>query len=308
MNLKAEFLEDQKAKTEEIETILKEFLPREEGYQKIIMEAMGYSLLAGGKRLRPMLMKEVYLLFSEGTENLEEKKALHAFMAAQEMIHTYSLVHDDLPAMDNDEYRRGKKTTHIVYGEDIAILTGDALLNFAFETAQKSFSFCETLEEYKQVAEAMKILAKKAGIYGMLGGQVVDVEASGKEIPLSYIEFIYQLKTSALLEAALLIGAILAGADEERQEKLEKAGTLIGFAFQIKDDILDISSTSEELGKPIHSDEKNQKTTYVTLKGLEQAEAVVKELSEQAILIMEEMGFKDSFLCMLFQSLIDRRK
>ncbi len=142
----------------------------------------------------------------------------------------------------------------------------------------------------------------------MLGGQVVDVEASGKEIPLSYIEFIYQLKTSALLEAALLIGAILAGADEERQEKLEKAGTLIGFAFQIKDDILDISSTSEELGKPIHSDEKNQKTTYVTLKGLEQAEAVVKELSEQAILIMEEMGFKDSFLCMLFQSLIDRRK
>ncbi len=297
------FGEQLKKKSEEIEQMILLYLPKVEGFQKKIMDAMHYSLTAGGKRLRPLMMQESFFLC-----NGKKRELLEPFMAALEMIHTYSLVHDDLPAMDNDEYRRGKKTTHIVYGEDIAILTGDALLNFAFETAQKSFSFCETLEEYKQVAEAMKILAKKAGIYGMLGGQVVDVEASGKEIPLSYIEFIYQLKTSALLEAALLIGAILAGADEERQEKLEKAGTLIGFAFQIKDDILDISSTSEELGKPIHSDEKNQKTTYVTLKGLEQAEAVVKELSEQAILIMEEMGFKDSFLCMLFQSLIDRRK
>ncbi len=297
------FGEQLKKKSEEIEQMILLYLPKVEGFQKKIMDAMHYSLTAGGKRLRPLMMQESFFLC-----NGKKRELLEPFMAALEMIHTYSLVHDDLPAMDNDEYRRGKKTTHIVYGEDIAILTGDALLNFAFETAQKSFSFCETLEEYKQVAEAMKILAKKAGIYGMLGGQVIDVEASGKEIPLSYIEFIYQLKTSALLEAALLIGAILAGADEERQEKLEKAGTLIGFAFQIKDDILDISSTSEELGKPIHSDEKNQKTTYVTLKGLEQAEAVVKELSEQAILIMEEMGFKDSFLCMLFQSLIDRRK
>ncbi len=297
------FGEQLKKKSEEIEQMILLYLPKVEGFQKKIMDAMHYSLTAGGKRLRPLMMQESFFLC-----NGKKRELLEPFMAALEMIHTYSLVHDDLPAMDNDEYRRGKKTTHIVYGEDIAILTGDALLNFAFETAQKSFSFCETLEEYKQVAEAMKILAKKAGIYGMLGGQVVDVEASGKEIPLSYIEFIYQLKTSALLEAALLIGAILAGADKERQEKLEKAGTLIGFAFQIKDDILDISSTSEELGKPIHSDEKNQKTTYVTLKGLEQAEAVVKELSEQAILIMEEMGFKDSFLCMLFQSLIDRRK
>lgn len=297
------FGEQLKKKSEEIEQMILLYLPKVEGFQKKIMDAMHYSLTAGGKRLRPLMMQESFFLC-----NGKKRELLEPFMAALEMIHTYSLVHDDLPAMDNDEYRRGKKTTHIVYGEDIAILTGDALLNFAFETAQKSFSFCETLEEYKQVAEAMKILAKKAGIYGMLGGQVVDVEASGKEIPLSYIEFIYQLKTSALLEAALLIGAILAGADKERQEKLEKAGTLIGFAFQIKDDILDISSTSEELGKPIHSDKKNQKTTYVTLKGLEQAEAVVKELSEQAILIMEEMGFKDSFLCMLFQSLIDRRK
>lgn len=297
------FGEQLKKKSEEIEQMILLYLPKVEGFQKKIMDAMHYSLTAGGKRLRPLMMQESFFLC-----NGKKRELLEPFMAALEMIHTYSLVHDDLPAMDNDEYRRGKKTTHIVYGEDIAILTGDALLNFAFETAQKSFSFCETLEEYKQVAEAMKILAKKAGIYGMLGGQVVDVEASGKEIPLSYIEFIYQLKTSALLEAALLIGAILAGADKERQEKLEKAGTLIGFAFQIKDDILDISSTSEELGKPIHSDEKNQKTTYVTLKGLEQAETVVKELSEQAILIMEEMGFKDSFLCMLFQSLIDRRK
>ena len=297
------FGEQLKKKSEEIEQMILLYLPKVEGFQKKILDAMHYSLTAGVKRLRPLMMQESFFLC-----NGKKRELLEPFMAALEMIHTYSLVHDDLPAMDNDEYRRGKKTTHIVYGEDIAILTGDALLNFAFETAQKSFSFCETLEEYKQVAEAMKILAKKAGIYGMLGGQVVDVEASGKEIPLSYIEFIYQLKTSALLEAALLIGAILAGADEERQEKLEKAGTLIGFAFQIKDDILDISSTSEELGKPIHSDEKNQKTTYVTLKGLEQAEAVVKELSEQAILIMEEMGFKDSFLCMLFQSLIDRRK
>lgn len=297
------FEEQLKKKSEEIEQMILLYLPKVEGFQKKVMDAMHYSLTAGGKRLRPLMMQESFFLC-----NGKKRELLEPFMAALEMIHTYSLVHDDLPAMDNDEYRRGKKTTHIVYGEDMAILTGDALLNFAFETAQKSFSFCETLEEYKQVANAMKILAQKAGIYGMLGGQVVDVESSGKEVSLSYIEFIYRLKTSALLEAAIVIGAILAGAKKERQEKLEKAATLVGFAFQIKDDILDISGTSEELGKPIHSDEKNKKTTYVTLKGLEQAMADVKELSKQAMLIMEEMGFKDSFLCMLFQSLIDRRK
>ena len=196
MNLKAEFLEDQKAKTEEIETILKEFLPREEGYQKIIMEAMGYSLLAGGKRLRPMLMKEVYLLFSEGTENLEEKKALHAFMAAQEMIHTYSLVHDELPAMDDDEYRRGRKTTHVVFGEDMGILAGDALLNFAFETAAGAFSNAPS--KWREIADALQILSKKAGIYGMIGGQVIDVKETGHAVSGEILDTIYELKTAAL--------------------------------------------------------------------------------------------------------------
>ena len=186
-------------------------------------------------------------------------------MAAIEMIHTYSLVHDDLPAMDNDEYRRGRKTTHMVYGEDMGILTGDALLNYAFETAASAFEMAP--EKSLLIGKAIRILGQKAGIYGMIGGQVVDVKSSGKKIDGEKLEFIYRLKTGALIEASMMTGAVLAGASEKELEILEQAAENIGLAFQIQDDILDVTSTQEELGKPIHSDEKNNKVTYVSLVG-----------------------------------------
>ncbi len=306
MNLKAEFLEDQKAKTEEIETILKEFLPREEGYQKIIMEAMGYSLLAGGKRLRPMLMKEVYLLFSEGTENLEEKKALHAFMAAQEMIHTYSLVHDDLPAMDDDEYRRGRKTTHVVFGEDMGILAGDALLNFAFETAAGAFSNAPS--KWREIADALQILSKKAGIYGMIGGQVIDVKETGHAVSGEILDTIYELKTAALIESSMMIGAILGGAKESEVRIVEQIAKNVGIAFQVQDDILDVTGTASTLGKPVHSDEKNEKTTYVTLYGVEHSKKIVEEKSRQAIDMFKELPGEHAYLEQLLIQLIYREK
>lgn len=297
------FEEQLREKTKETEEIIMSFLPEAEGFQKTIIEAMHYSMAAGGKRLRPLMLSESFALCG-GTK----KELAEPFMAAMEMIHTYSLVHDDLPAMDNDEYRRGKKTTHIVYGEDMGILAGDALLNYAFETAQKAFAFCETTEEYGRAADAFGILSRKAGIYGMLGGQVVDVENTQKPLSGEQLDFIYRLKTSALIESSLMIGAVLAGAREEQQKQMEQAGRFVGLAFQIRDDILDVTSTTEELGKPVHSDEKNNKTTYVTWKGLEKAACDVEELSEKAMNLMEQMGFADSFLCALFQSLIERRK
>ena len=306
MNLKAEFLEDQKAKIEEIETIVKEFLPREEGYQKIIMEAMGYSLLAGGKRLRPMLMKEVYLLFSEGTENLEEKKALHAFMAAQEMIHTYSLVHDDLPAMDDDEYRRGRKTTHVVFGEDMGILAGDALLNFAFETAAGAFSNAPS--KWREIADALQILSKKAGIYGMIGGQVIDVKETGHVVSGEILDAIYELKTAALIESSMMIGAILGGAKESEVRIVEQIAKNVGIAFQVQDDILDVTGTASTLGKPVHSDEKNEKTTYVTLYGVEHSKKIVEEKSRQAIDMLKELPGEHAYLEQLLIQLIYREK
>ena len=306
MNLKAEFLEDQKAKTEEIETILKEFLPREEGYQKIIMEAMGYSLLAGGKRLRPMLMKEVYLLFSEGTENPEEKKALHAFMAAQEMIHTYSLVHDDLPAMDDDEYRRGRKTTHVVFGEDMGILAGDALLNFAFETAAGAFSNAPS--KWREIADALQILSKKAGIYGMIGGQVIDVKETGHAVSGEILDTIYELKTAALIESSMMIGAILGSAKESEVRIVEQIAKNVGIAFQVQDDILDVTGTASTLGKPVHSDEKNEKTTYVTLYGVEHSKKIVEEKSRQAIDMLKELPGEHAYLEQLLIQLIYREK
>ncbi len=236
--------------TKEVEDIIVKFLPAEEGYQKTVMEAMNYSFLAGGKRLRPMLMLETYRLFGGSS------KAIEPFMAAIEMIHTYSLIHDDLPAMDNDDYRRGRKTTHVVYGEAMGILAGDALLNFAFETACKGLM----LEPGNpNVAKAMQLLAQKAGIYGMLGGQVVDVESEGLPLEREKLDFIYDLKTGALIEASMLIGAVLAGADEEAQNVILQVAGDIGLAFQIQDDILDVTSDMETLGKPIGSDEKNHK-------------------------------------------------
>lgn len=286
-------------RAEEIEKIIKEYLPKEEGYQKTIMKAMNYSILAGGKRLRPMLMLETYRLFG-GTS-----KTIYPFMAAIEMIHTYSLVHDDLPAMDNDEYRRGRKTTHIVYGEAMGILAGDALLNYAFETASGAF---QLEPENPAVGQAMLVLARKAGIYGMIGGQVVDVESEGTVIDKEKLDFIHLHKTSALLESAMVIGAILAGANKEEQNLVEKAAGKIGLAFQIQDDILDITSTTEELGKPVGSDEKNGKNTYVAFEGLEKSKEDVKKLSESAMEDLQKLPYENPFLIELIKELIERKK
>lgn len=303
MNFKAEI----QSRVNEIEGILKEFLPLEEGFQKSVMEAMNYSFLAGGKRLRPLFMSETFRLF-EG----QDKKFLEPFLAAIEMIHTYSLVHDDLPAMDNDEYRRGRKTTHVVYGEAMAILAGDGLLNYAFETAAKAFSLIdeekemEELKAYRKIARAIDILARKAGIHGMIGGQVVDIENSDKIIDQDRLDFIYHLKTGALVEASMMIGAILAGADDIYLKKIEAIASDVGLAFQIKDDILDVTSTSTVLGKPTHSDEKNQKTTYVTLMGVEKASTMVEELSQRAIDNFDSLPYRNEFLRTLIIDLIHR--
>ena len=282
----------------EVEQIVTSFLPKEEGYQKNVLEAMNYSVSAGGKRLRPMLMLETYRMFG-GTS-----KVIEPFMATIEMIHTYSLIHDDLPAMDNDEYRRGRKTTHVVYGEAMAILAGDALLNYAFETAASAF----VLDEGNPaIGKAFMILASKAGVYGMIGGQVVDVESEGKEIDADTLKFIHIHKTSALLESAMLIGAVLAGASEQQQRTVELAARELGLAFQIRDDILDVTGNTDELGKPVGSDEKNHKNTYVALEGLEKAKEDVKRYSESAIDRLKSLPARNEFLYELIEELIDRR-
>ena len=287
MNFKEEYTD----RVEKIEKILKKYLPEKKGYQRTIMEAMEYSLMAGGKRLRPMLMWESYRLFGG------EGAAIEPFMAAIEMIHTYSLVHDDLPAMDNDEYRRGRKTTHIVYGEDMGILAGDALLNYAFETACRAFE--EESEHALRIGKALKILADKAGIYGMIGGQVVDVQESGKAVSGEVLDFIYRLKTSALIEASMMAAAV---------SRMEQIAGKIGLAFQIQDDILDVTSTTELLGKPVHSDEKNEKTTYVTWKGIEKAHEDVERLTQEAVDLLRKFQAKDDFLEELLKSLVYREK
>ena len=281
-----------------IEKLLAAYLPREEGYQKIILEAINYSLMAGGKRLRPMIMQETYRLFGG------EGALVEPFMAALEMIHTYSLVHDDLPAMDNDEYRRGRKTTWVVYGEDMGILAGDALLNYAFETATDAFT--RFPEDSEKIGKALKVLARKAGIYGMLGGQVVDVEQTGHAIGKDVLDFIYALKTGALLECSMMIGAILAGASDEEVALVEKAAAKVGLAFQVQDDILDVTSTQEVLGKPIHSDEKNEKTTYVTLIGIEESKKIVEKESLEAVGILKGLHGENPFLLWLLEDLINR--
>lgn len=293
------FHEELKNRTAWTEEVVKSFLPAEEGYQKDIMEAMNYSVMAGGKRLRPLLMYETYRMFGGDGE------VIKPFMAAMEMIHTYSLVHDDLPAMDNDEYRRGKLTTHAKYGHAMGVLAGDGLLNYAFETAASAFYY---EGDVHKVAKALQVLAKKAGIYGMIGGQVVDVQASGSSIPQERLDFIYALKTGALLEASMMVGAILAGAAEEEVKTVRQVALDVGLAFQIRDDILDVTSTLETLGKPIHSDDKNEKTTYVTLKGLEQASKDVEKISNRALERLSSLPYENAFLTELIKSLIYREK
>ena len=297
------FKEALEKKVVHVEEILGSFLPKEEGFQKVVLEAMNYSIMAGGKRLRPIMMEESYhLLGGRG-------KIVEPFMAALEMIHNYSLVHDDLPAMDNDEYRRGRKTTWKVYGDGMAVLAGDGLLNYAYETAVTAFSMTEDREELKRVARALEVLTRKAGVYGMIGGQTADIEAESKEqITEELLLFIDENKTAALMQAAFMIGGILAGASEEAINKLERAAYDIGIAFQIQDDILDVTSTTEVLGKPVGSDEKNHKLTYVSLHGLDQAKEEVCRLSGDAVHILKGLGEENDFLIELIHSLIKREK
>lgn len=299
---KSQFMEELQQKVEHINNVLEKFLPAEEGQQRIIFEAMNYSVRAGGKRLRPILMEETYHMFGGSSAVIEP------FMAAIEMIHTYSLVHDDLPAMDNDEYRRGKKTTHAVYGEAMGILAGDALLNLAYETAAKAFDM-EVADT--RVARAFAVLAKKAGVYGMVGGQVVDVESEKSDdcpITREKLDFIYRLKTGALIESSMMIGAILAGASSDEVSRVEQIAAKLGLAFQIQDDVLDVTSSLEVLGKPVGSDEKNNKATYVTFEGLDKAVSDVERISKEAEEQLDDLGYDDAFLKELFEYLIHREK
>lgn len=299
---KSQFMEELQQKVEHINNVLEKFLPAEDGQQRIIFEAMNYSVRAGGKRLRPMLMEETYHMFGGSSAVIEP------FMAAIEMIHTYSLVHDDLPAMDNDEYRRGKKTTHAVYGEAMGILAGDALLNLAYETAAKAFDM-EVADA--RVARAFAVLAKKAGVYGMVGGQVVDVESEKSDdcpITREKLDFIYRLKTGALIESSMMIGAILAGASSDEISRVEQIAAKLGLAFQIQDDVLDVTSSLEVLGKPVGSDEKNNKATYVTFEGLDKAVSDVERISKEAEKLLDDLGYDDAFLKELFEYLIHREK
>ena len=295
-----QFEQELKEKTAEVEALLERMLPEEEGLQKTIFSAMRYSLMAGGKRIRPLLIAETYRFFGGTDIALAEP-----FMAAIEMIHTYSLIHDDLPALDNDDYRRGRLTTHKMFGEDFGILAGDGLLNLAYEIMADALISGEG--DMAAKAKAMEVIARKAGIKGMVGGQAVDVELTGKALSDEQLDFIFRLKTGALIEAAFLAGAYLAGCDEKTADRLCRAASLIGFSFQIRDDILDVTSSLEELGKPVFSDEKNNKTTYVTLYGMEKAEADVQSMSDEALDIIKSVG-KNEFLEEIVLNLIHRNK
>lgn len=284
------FKDEMKERKLLFENDLFDFLPEETGYQKTVIQAMNYSILAGGKRLRPILMQETYRFFGGSG------KEILPLMVALEMIHTYSLIHDDLPAMDNDRYRRGQLTAHAKYGEDIAILAGDALLNFAVETALKANDL-----------ESMKILMHKAGIFGMIGGQTADVEAENTgDRDFEKLIFIHENKTAALVEAAMMIGASFAGATSSQIDIVEQIAKNVGLAFQISDDILDVEGDESLLGKPIGSDEMNNKFTYITYAGLEKGKNEVVRLTEDAIRLFDELPGENVFLRNLLLNLVGR--
>ncbi len=290
------FSEELKRRAEEAENIMDAFLPEEKGPQKTVIEAMNYSVRLGGKRLRPVIMREFYTMYGG------RSRVVEPFMAALEMIHTYSLVHDDLPVMDNDLLRRGKPSTHARYGAAMATLAGDGLLNLAFETAFLAFDE----EDASHVPSALKILAGKAGIQGMLGGQTADVENEGKAVSPELLRFIHEKKTACMLESAALIGGVLAGADREEQEKIENLMRLVGVAFQVQDDILDVTGNEALLGKPVGSDERNSKVTYVTLFGLEGAKAEGERMVKEALSLAESLKAQSEFLTALIRYLIER--
>lgn len=288
--------------TEYIEEMIREFLPKEKGFQKTILEALNYSVLAGGKRLRPLIMHLTYRLFSDAPVTAD----LKALMVALEMIHSSSLVHDDLPCMDNDRFRRGKLTTWAKYeSEATGVLAGDALMIYAFEVASSAYAKTKNPE---RLCKAIHILANKTGIYGMIGGQTVDVELTGRPMSAEELDFVFRLKTGALLEAAMMIGAVLGGATLKEVEVCRKIAENVGIAFQIRDDILDVTGDEATIGKPLHSDEKNNKTTYVSLYGLKKAQEDVEARTAEAIRLLDTLPGDSEDLKELFNSMISRNK
>lgn len=275
-----------------IDDTLEKFLPKSETPQSVVYDAMRYSLFAGGKRLRPILMWETAKLFGCEWDSVAE------FAAALEMIHTYSLIHDDLPAMDNDDMRRGIPTNHIKFGEDIAILAGDGLLNKAFETALLSSS--------KNTVQALRVLAKSSGCEGMIGGQVVDLTSEGKDISLSDLQYIHSLKTGALIRSACVIGAILSDASDDEICAVDDFAKNLGIAFQIRDDILDVTGNSAVLGKPTGSDAEQDKNTYVKLCGIERSKELVLEYSDKAKAALDIFNPRSEYLIKLTDYLVNR--
>lgn len=279
-----------------INDALVKYMEHENNPQSKIYEAMEYSLYAGGKRLRPVLMIETAKMCGSNAE------AVLPFACAMEMIHTYSLIHDDLPAMDNDDLRRGMPTSHKKFGEAMAILAGDSLLNKAFEITSSVKDIEPSL-----VLRAISMLSNSSGTEGMIGGQVVDIESEGKEIELSELKYLHLLKTGAIIRSSCTIGAVLSGASEEEIKAVDDFASSLGVAFQIRDDILDCTGTVEELGKPIGSDEAEDKNTYVKLLGLEKSKELVAEYSQKAISALDIFGDRAEFLKWLADYLINRK-
>lgn len=298
-----------KRRIEEINDIVYRFLPEADDYNAELVKAVNYSVKAGGKRLRPMFVRETYRMF--GGADKAEPEIVHVFMAAIEFIHTYSLVHDDLPAMDNDEYRRGQLTTHAQYGEAAGILAGDALLNLAYEVVLNAITNCSDYEEMAAAVRSAQVLASKAGLKGMVGGQSVDVYDDKHhefKVDENCLEYIYNNKTSALIEASFMMGAILGNASEDQVSAVQKMAGYIGMAFQIQDDILDVVGDQEVLGKAIGSDEKNNKQTYVSIYGLDAARRAVNDHTAEALKIFDSLSETNTFLRELIVDLIDREK
>ncbi len=297
-----DFKKELENRVEKANAAIEKWLPAQEMFPKELTEAMRYAVLAGGKRIRPVMMAECFGMFGGEGDHIEP------FQAAIEFIHTSSLVHDDLPALDNDELRRGKATTHARFGEAQGILAGDALINYAYETVMEGIMRSPDIE---YAVKAGRILSIKSGYRGMLGGQFADVDSDKKGIQgdvLQTLGFIYEQKTGELFEASMMAGAALAGAGEEDLKKLEEAGRLIGLAFQIKDDILDVSSSTEKLGKPVYSDIKNEKETYVSLFGVERAAETVKRYTDEALGIIKALSGDSEFLRGLFEYMAKREK
>ena len=285
-----------KEKVNIVDVYLRQIIEEKENPQKIIYEAMNYSLLSEGKKLRPVLLLGAYELFKD-----DLKEAL-PFACAMEMIHTYSLIHDDLPAMDNDDYRRGKLSNHKKFGQAAAILAGDALLNKAFETGLEAAINSNSINAVK----ALKIIADSSGTEGMIGGQLVDIKGEEKINSIEELKYMYSLKTGAIIKSSVRAGAALAGANEEEMILLGNYAEKIGIAFQIEDDILDVTSTQEKLGKAIGSDAANNKITYLTFKSIEEARHDLEKYTQEAIESLSIFGDRAVYLVKLAKYLTNR--